>query len=184
MKTAASSRVKSDSEMKLGRRHFLSDMGMGFTGLALGSLLARDGIARTTESTAGLMADSAITQFAPKAKSVIWYFMLGGTSHLESFDPKPAVDKYAGLTIDESPFKSSVLDSPFYRKNVRDFAGTPRALMAKLYPTQVGFRRRGNSGIEVSDWWPHIGDCVDDLAIVRSMWTTDNDHAAQLQFHA
>ena len=67
------------------------------------------------------MADSAISQFAPKAKSVIWYFMLGGTSHLESFDPKPAVDRYAGLTIDESPFKSAVLDSPFYRKNVRAY---------------------------------------------------------------
>ena len=183
MKTAASLPVNSASKEQRGRRHFLSDMGMGFTGLALGSLLARDGIARTPESTASEMVDSAIAQFAPKAKSVIWYFMLGGTSHLESFDPKPAVDKYAGLTIDESPFKSSVLDSPFYRKNVRDFAGTPRALMAKLYPTQVGFRRRGNSGIEVSDWWPHVGDCVDDLAIVRSMWTTDNDHAAQLQFH-
>jgi hypothetical protein len=136
------------------RRHFLSDMGMGFTGLALGSLLAREGFARPVETSTAAMADAAITQFAPKAKSVIWYFMLGGTSHLESFDPKPAVDKYAGLTIDESPFKSSVLDSPYYRKNVRDFAGTPRALMAKLYPTQVGFRRRGDSGIEVSDWWP------------------------------
>ncbi len=163
-------------------------MGLGFTGLALGSLLARDGVARGVEThasevTAAAISDAAIAKFAPKAKSVIWYFMLGGTSHLESFDPKPAVDKYAGLTIDESPFKSSVLDSPFYRKNVRDFAGTPRALMAKLYPTQVGFRRRGDSGIEVSDWWPHVGDCVDDLAIVRSMWTTDNDHAAQLQFH-
>lgn len=165
------------------RRHFLSDMGMGFTGMALGSLLSRDGFARPVETNAETLADAAIAQFAPKAKSVIWYFMLGGTSHLESFDPKPAVDKYAGLTIDESPFKSSVLDSPFYRKNVRDFAGTPRALMAKLYPTQIGFRRRGDSGIEVSDWWPHVGDCVDDLAIVRSMWTTDNDHAAQLQFH-
>ena len=180
---SASSRVKSGSEMNRGRRHFLSDMGMGFTGLALGSLLARDGFARTVESSVDVMTDAAIAQFATKAKSIIWYFMLGGTSHLESFDPKPAVDKYAGLTIDETPFKSSVLDSPFYRKNVRDFAGTPRALMAKLYPTQIGFRRRGDSGIEVSDWWPHVGDCVDDLAIVRSMWTTDNDHAAQLQFH-
>jgi len=170
-------------DINRGRRHFLSDMGMGFTGLALGSLLARDGFAKPVAASARAMADAAIAQFAPKAKSVIWYFMLGGTSHLESFDPKPAVDKYAGLTIDESPFKSSVLDSPFYRKNVRDFAGTPRALMAKLYPTQIGFRRRGDSGIEVSDWWPHVGDCVDDLSIVRSMWTTDNDHAAQLQFH-
>ncbi len=109
--------------------------------------------------------------------------MLGGTSHLESFDYKPAINRYTGLTIDESPYRSAVLDSPYYRRNVRDFAGTPRALMAKIYPLQTGFRRRGQSGIEVSDWWPNVGDCVDDLAIVRSMWTTDNDHAAQLQFH-
>ncbi|WP_235934927.1 DUF1501 domain-containing protein [Candidatus Laterigemmans baculatus] len=114
---------------------------------------------------------------------MIWYFMLGGTSHLESFDPKPAVNQFAGKTIEESPYKSAVLDSSFYRKNVRDFAGTPRALMTQLYPLQIGFQKRGESGIEVSDWWPHVGQCVDDLAIVRSMWTTDNDHAAQLQFH-
>ena len=87
------------------RRNFLSDMGMGFTGLALGSLLSRDGFARPVETDVNAIADAAISQFAPKAKSVVWYFMLGGTSHLESFDPKPAVDKYAGLTIDESPFK-------------------------------------------------------------------------------
>ena len=48
---------------------------------------------------------------------------------------------------------------------------------------QVGYRKRGQSGIEVSDWWPHVGECIDDIAVVRSMWTTDNDHGAQLQFH-
>ena len=108
--------------------------------------------------------------------------MNGGTSHLESFDPKPALNRYAGKTIDESPFGKSVLESPFYRKNVRDFSGKPRAMMAQIYPLQIGYRRRGNSGIEVSDWWPHVGGCIDDISVVRSMWTTDNDHAAQLQF--
>ena len=120
---------------------------------------------------------------AAKAKSVIWFFMNGGTSHLESFDPKPALNKYAGLTIDESPHKDEILNSPFYRKNVRDFSGVPRDLMPKLYPLQVGFRKWGENGIEVSNWFPHIAGCIDDIAIVRSMWTTDNDHAAQLQFH-
>ena len=62
-------------------------------------------------------------------------------------------------------------------------AGTPRALLNKLYPTQVGFKKYGKSGIEVSDWFPHTGACADDIAVVRWMWTTDNDHAAQLQFH-
>ena len=154
---------------------------MGFTGLALGVMLARDGNIRAEES--GWAPPDGTPDLAPKAKSVIWLFMLGGTSHLESFDPKPALNKYAGLSIEKSPFKKNVLDSPFYRKNVRDFSGVPRALMAKLYPLQIGYRKRGESGIEVSDWWQHLGGCIDDIAVVRSMWTTDNDHAAQLQFH-
>jgi len=165
---------------RVRRRSFLADMGMGFTGLALGAMLHRDGIVSASESP---RLPGNLSQIAPKAKSVIWYFMLGGTSHLESFDPKPALNEHAGKTVDESPYRSAVFDSPFYRKNVRDFAGTPRDMMPKIYPLQVGYKKRGESGIEVSDWWPEVGDCIDDLAVVRSMWTTDNDHAAQLQFH-
>ena len=160
------------------RRQFLTDTGLGFTGLALSALLQRDGVADEQSSPT-----TRQPHIPARAKSVIWFFMNGGTSHLESFDHKPAINRYAGLTIDESPLKSDVLDSPYYRKNVRDFAGTPRELMAKIFPLQVGFSRRGQSGIEVSDWWPHVGGCIDDIAVVRSMWTTDNDHAAQLQFH-
>lgn len=160
------------------RRQFLADTGLGFTGLALGAMLQRDGVGAETAASSPLQ-----THFAPKAKSVIWFFMNGGTSHLESFDHKPALNIHAGKTIEETPHKSEVLDSPFYRKNVRDFAGKPRDLMAQVYPLQVGFQRRGESGIAVSDWWPHVGSCIDDIAVVRSMWTTDNDHAAQLQFH-
>jgi hypothetical protein len=48
---------------------------------------------------------------------------------------------------------------------------------------QIGFKKQGQSGIEISDWWPHLARRADRLAVVRSMWTTDNDHAAQLQFH-
>ena len=166
----------------MNRRTFLTDAGMGFTGLALGAMLHDDGVARGNES--GLWSPpDGLPHFTPKAKNVIWLFMLGGTSHVESFDPKPALNKYAGLTLAESPFEDAVLKSPFYRKNVRDFAGKPRSLMPKLYPLQVGYKRRGESGIEVSDWWPHLSECIDDMAVVRSMWTTDNDHAAQLQFH-
>src|ERR687887_1422135 len=121
------------------RRTFLADVGMGFTGLALGALLHRDGIA----SEGGV---SGKPHFAPKAKRVIWLFMCGGVSHVESFDPKPALNQYAGKTIDESPFKKAVLESPYYRKNVRDFAGGPRALMPKIYPMQVGYRKHGQSG--------------------------------------
>ncbi len=161
------------------RRQFLADTGMGFTGLALGSLLFSDGVVRAS----GGSAPDGRSHFPPKAKSVIWLFMLGGTSHVESFDPKPELNQYAGKTFEESPYHKQIFESQYYRRNVRDFAGVPRDLMPQIYPLQIGYRKRGQSGIEISDWWPHVSECVDDLAIVRSMWTTDNDHAAQLQFH-
>ncbi|HLJ12082.1 MAG TPA: DUF1501 domain-containing protein [Planctomycetaceae bacterium] len=167
---------------RVSRRTFLADCGMGFTGMALGAMLAREGICADDPSAAWSPPDGR-PHLAAKAKSVIWYFMLGGTSHLESFDPKPKLNEFAGKTIDESPFNKSVVDSPFYRKNVRDFAGGPRKLMATLYPLQSACRQRGQSGIELADWWQNVGECIDDVSIVRSMWTTDNDHAAQLQFH-
>jgi hypothetical protein len=160
---------------RVNRRTFLADVGMGFTGLVLGAMLHRDGLAR-----AGPVLPGGGAHFPPRAKSVIWLFMMGGVSHVESFDPKPALNKYAGKTLDSTPWHKAVVESPFYRKNVRDFVGTPRALLSKLYPLQVGYRKQGQSGIEISDWWPRLAHCVDDLAVVRSMWTTDNDHAAQL----
>ena len=99
------------------RRTFLADCGMGFTGLALGATLYRDGVAKPVELGNGL----GEPHFPVRAKNVIWYFMMGGTSHLESFDPKPALNRYAGRTLDESPFKEIITESPYYRQNVRDF---------------------------------------------------------------
>ena len=167
---------------RVNRRVFLADCGMGFTGLVLGSMLHRDGILRADAQAAAWAPPDGKPHFSPKAKNVIWLFMLGGVSHVESFDPKPALNKYAGKSIDETPHKA-VLDSPFTKKNVVEFVAGQHNVKMNLYPMQVGYRKRGQSGIEVSDWFPHVGDCVDDLAIIRSTWTTDNDHAAQLQFH-
>ena len=98
---------------KVPRRAFLADLGMGFTGLALGTLLYRDSVARG--------APSGKPERVPKAKSVIWLFMMGGVSHVESFDPKPALDKYSGKTIAETPYKS-ILDSPFSKETSRGAA--------------------------------------------------------------
>jgi hypothetical protein len=164
------------------RRTFLADVGLGFTGLALGALLHRDGGARANAPGENRPPDGR-PHFPPRAKSVIWLFFLGGVSHVESFDPKPALNRHAGRTLEESPYGRGILESPYYRRNVRDFAGTPRALMSRVFPLQVGYRKRCQSGLEISDWWPHLAGCADDLAVVRSLWTTDNDHAAQLQFH-
>ncbi|HND56168.1 MAG TPA: DUF1501 domain-containing protein, partial [Pirellulaceae bacterium] len=142
---------------RIQRRAFLQDAGRGLAAIALGSLLGGPAARGADAPTNGAAGDangpggphsegewrppSGRPHFAPKAKSVIWFFMLGGTSHLESFDPKPELDKYAGKTVEQSPYKNVVLDSPYYRKNVRDFAGTPRALMATLYPTQIKFQK-------------------------------------------
>jgi hypothetical protein len=166
---------------RVPRRAFLSDLGMGFTGLALGAMFHRDGVARADGPGAWAPPDGR-PHFAPKAKNVIWLFMVGGTSHVESFDPKPELARYAGKTIAESPHKA-VLDSPFNKKNLREFVAGLHKVQPRIFPMQVGHGKRGESGIEVSDWWPHVGECIDDIAVIRSMWTTDNDHGAQLQFH-
>ncbi len=165
------------------RRAFLADVGMGFAGLALGSMLARDGIVRANEA-APWMPPTGEPHSSPRAKSVVWLFMNGGVSHMESFDPKPELTKYGGKTIAETPYADS--QSPDKLKLARvtvinDANGQQRN---KLYPLQVGHRKYGEAGIELSDWVPHMGSCVDDLAIVRSMWTTDDNHGAQTQFHS
>jgi len=157
------------------RRAFLSDLGMGFTGLALGAMLAREGVARDDAASPLILPQA-------KAKSVIWIFLVGGMSHMESFDPKPELNKHAGKTIADSPHRA-VLDSPYLKKNLREFIEGNHKVQPTIYPLQVGYQKHGASGIEISDWFPHFARHVDDLAIVRSMWTTDNDHGAQLQFH-
>ncbi|MFN9348195.1 MAG: DUF1501 domain-containing protein, partial [Planctomycetota bacterium] len=162
------------------RRLFLADMGMGFTGLALSAMLQKDGFAHSDQNWA---PPDGKPHTAPKAKSVIWLFMNGGVSHMESFDPKPMLTKYAGKTIAETPFAETQDPKKLAieRLVVPDGNGNQRNT---LYPLQVGFKKYGQSGIEVSDWFPHIGSQVDKLAIVRSMWTTDSNHGAQTQFHS
>ena len=165
---------------RVHRRSFLSDVGMGFTGLALGAMLQRDGFGNEREAWTEPNGDA---HFAPKAKSVIWLFMNGGVSHMESFDPKPMLTKYAGKSIAETPFADTQDPKKLAieRLVVPDANGNQRN---KLYPLQIGFKKHGQSGIEVSDWFPHLAQQVDKLAIVRSMWTTDSNHGAQTQFHS
>ena len=168
------------SPANVPRRAFLSDVGMGFTGLVLGSMLARDGVVRAAE-TSGQATPPGQLHFPPKAKSVIWIFLIGGASQVETFDPKPALNQYAGKTIAETPFKAT-LESPFLKNN-REVVEGLHTVHPTIFPMQVGYRAWGQSGLEMSDWWPHLGACADDLCLVRSMWTTDNNHGAQLQFH-
>ena len=74
---------------RVPRRAFLADLGMGFTGLALGAMLSADGVARAAPPS---VPDGG-AHFRPRAKSVIWIFLSGGYSHVETFDPKPSLNR-------------------------------------------------------------------------------------------
>jgi hypothetical protein len=157
------------------RRQFLADTGMGFTGLALAAMLYQDGIARGDNPV-----PDGRPHFEPKAKSVIWIFLCGGVSHVESFDVKPELNRYNGQTVDNTPYRDA-LNPERLRDiiNANPAHGGRRVLMG----LNTGFRRYGQSGLAVADWWQNIGACADDIAVVKSLWTTDNDHGAQLQWH-
>src|SRR6187402_2889518 len=148
------------------RRQFLCDMGLGFGSMALGAMLHEE--CYSADQTQ--VPARGTPHHTPKAKSVIWLFMNGGVSHMETFDPKPALTKFAGKTIKEGPVPDA--QDPEKLKIARvtvvnDANGQQRN---KLYPLQVGFKKYGEAGIELSDWVPHMGGCVDDLAIIRSMY--------------
>jgi hypothetical protein len=102
-----------------------------------------------------------LPHFQPKAGRVIYLFMHGGPSHLETFDPKPELQRLAGQPLPES------FGAVMTRRKV---AHNP------LLATKRTFRRFGQSGIEVSDFLPHIARCADDLAVIRSCWADSVNH--------
>ena len=141
------------------RREFLRRAGGGFGLVALTSLLDVDGLLAaepTATPAAGGRAANPLAPLAPhfpgKARSVIFLFMSGGPSHVDLFDPKPELVRLAGQPIPQSfgQFKT--------RRNVAK---------NKLMPPLRPFRARGQSGIEVSDFLPHIAQHVDDICLLR-----------------
>src|SRR5947209_5110675 len=136
------------------RRAFLADTGMGFTGLALGAMLAREGAVRA----GAVGAEPLEAPPAAKAKAVIWIFLCGGVSHVESFDPKPELDRYAGKSIDQTPYKDAL--NP---KRLEDLVSANPAHGGRkvLMGLNTGYTRHGESGLAVGDWWPHVGACAD-----------------------
>src|SRR5688572_747618 len=161
------------------RRSFLLDTGMGFTGLALSAMMFRDGgFQKVNASEAAWQPPTGNPHRTPRAKSVIWIFLCGGVSHLESFDVKPELNKYAGKSISDTPY-AGVLDPKRVEKDI--VGGNPAHGNRKvIMPLQTGWKKYGESGLVVGDWFENIGECADDLAVVRSLWTIHNDHGAQL----
>jgi hypothetical protein len=148
----------------MSRRDLLFQSGQGIGGLALAYLLHQDGLLGATgcENPAGVQSPYApkAPHFKPRAKNVISLFMCGGVSHLDTFDPKPALDKYHGQPLPNE-------------KDVQVQQGYPGPIMRSPYK----FKRYGNAGIEVSELFPHMGSMVDDLALIRSAVGRSNDHS-------
>src|ERR1043166_872975 len=147
------------------RREFLFESGGGISGLALAWLLDQDGLLASDDSACSNAPAAAKPMaprkphFPPRAKSVISLFMSGGVSHVDTFDPKPALARYAGQPLTG---KGDIV--------VRQ--GNPGPLM----PSPFTFRQFGQSGIEVSEIFPHIASHVDEIALIRSMYSMSNDH--------
>ncbi|HEY6169494.1 MAG TPA: DUF1501 domain-containing protein [Verrucomicrobiae bacterium] len=151
----------------VSRREMFRRSGIGFGALALNALLARDSVAAA--SVASAMSPRA-PHFAPRARSVIFLHMVGGPSHVDSFDPKPALNKWDGQQVPEEFIKG--IQFGFIK-------GRP-ALMGSPYK----FARHGRCGMEVSEQLPHIASIADDITVVRSMVTDEFNHAnAQLLLH-
>ncbi|MBI3415022.1 MAG: DUF1501 domain-containing protein [Verrucomicrobia bacterium] len=146
----------------LTRRDFLRRSGMGMGALAFTQLLQGVG------APSSLVAAEAINPlasksppFPAKAKRVVHFFLNGGMSHVDTFDPKPMLDKFANKSLPIENLRTE-------RKTGAAFA------------SPFKFRKHGQSGIEVSDIFPRIGECVDDLAVIRSMQAKLPNHEPSL----
>jgi Protein of unknown function (DUF1501) len=148
------------------RRDFLFQSGGGISGLALAHLLNQEGLLAAPANGACDGTPVGANPFAPKpshfkprAKAVISLFMSGGVSQVDTFDPKPALDRYAGQPLTG---KGEVI--------VRQ--GFPGPLM----PSPFAFKKHGQSGIDVSELFPNVATHVDEIAFMRSVYGRSNDH--------
>src|SRR5262245_12422304 len=126
----------------MNRRQALQQLGCGFGML---------GLARTLESASSPLTVKA-PHFAPKAKHVIFLYLNGGVSQVDTFDPKPELTKRHGEPMPGPKIK------------------TDRA-SGNLMRSPFGFKRYGRSGIEVSEIFPNVGECIDDICVIRSTYT-------------
>jgi len=140
----------------LSRRKMLSTMGTGMGMLGLAGILAQESTARADSPLAAKRP-----HFAPKAKRVIHLLMNGGPSHIDTFDPKPILARYEGQRPAEV-----------------DFATQRRTL--GLMKSPFKFQRHGQSGLWVSEIFPHVASCADDLCVLRGMHTDIPEHVSGL----
>jgi hypothetical protein len=147
-------------DLRLTRRALLGHSARGLGAVALASLL--HGRAAASEKWRGVITRP---HFPPKAKRVIWLYMAGGMSHLETFDPKPKLAEMHGKPMPESITKG---------QQIAQLQGTKQL---KCFAPQHPFQKWGDSGLEFSTIWPELGaKCADDICVIRSMHTDAINH--------
>jgi hypothetical protein len=151
-------------EIARSRREFLQRSGCGFGSLALAGLLQNSLASATTSSDRQPPnSDRPQPHHRPTAKSVIFLFMEGGPSHIDTFDPKPLLNQLAGKPMPES-----------FGEVITSMGESRSPLLA----SKRKWKQHGEAGTWVSDWLPHTATCVDDIAVIRSCWCDGINHSA------
>jgi hypothetical protein len=143
------------------RREMLCQAGTGFGALAISALLGKQAAAAPSPQPSA-PSPARLPHHPPKAKSVIFVFLEGGPSHIDTFDPKPELQKLAGQPLPAS-FKPVIL--AMGEKN------------PPLLASQRKWAQHGTGGLWVSDWLPHMATCADDLCVVRSLYSDGLNHS-------
>jgi hypothetical protein len=142
------------------RRRFLQDSAVGLGIVGLWHLLVADGFGSTLDP--GALAPTK-PHFQPRAKNVIFIFAEGGPSQFDLFDPKPEMKKWDGQSLPESLTKD--LKLAFIKPT------------AQVWASPCPFKRYGQSGMDFSDWLPHLATCADDICMIRSVATDQFNHS-------
>ncbi len=149
-------------DLTTSRRDFLARAGAGFGALALADLLKSDALAEDARSLTEPLKPR-VPHFAPRAKSVIFCFMEGGPSHLDTFDPKPALNELAGKPI---PLSFGRVITAMGEFN------------SPILASKRAWKQHGQGGLWVSDWLPEIASCANDLAVIRSCYADGINHSS------
>ena len=148
-------------DASLTRRQLLHRCGMGMGALALADLMGQAGMLAEGQQGSINPLTPKRPQFPGKAKRVIHVFLNGGPSHVDTFDPKPSLQKYAGKALPIENYKTE-------RKT------------GAAYPSMFRFEKRGKSGIEVSDLFKRTAESIDDMVVIRSMHANVPNHEPSL----
>ena len=144
---------------EISRRQILASMGGGFGLLGLAGVMSDGGVVSNALAASEAVSPLApkAPHFAPRAKHVIFLFMNGGPSHVDTFDPKPALEQYAGQKPEEL---------------AKDYQRT----VGKLFPSPFKFRKYGENGVDVSELFPNVAGVIDDICVIKSMHTNIPNH--------